>query len=71
MIASYLLSRLSKITNLEDTRQYKLPIDLDSNRVNYLLNKKTISGKLFNILLTFHDRDKKFELQGDVLKMIN
>ena len=36
-LASYLLSRLSKITNPEHISQYKLIKELNSNRVNDLL----------------------------------
>ena len=42
MIASYLLSPRSKITNLENTTQFKLVKDSSSNRVNDLLKHKTI-----------------------------
>ena len=70
IIALSLLSLLSKIFILEYTRQYKLPLDHDSNRVNYLLINKTIPVTLFDTLLIFHDINKKFELQGDILKMI-
>ena len=70
IIALSLLSLLSKIFILEYTRQYKLPLDHDSNRVNYLLINKTIPVTLFDTLLIFHDINKKFELQGDISKMI-
>ena len=42
IIASYLLSPLSKITNPENTSQFKLVKVPDSNRVNDLLINKTI-----------------------------
>ena len=70
IIASYLMSTLSKITNSEHTSQFKLVKDPDSNRVNYLLISKTIPVTLYNKLLTFRDTDRKFELQGDLFKMI-
>ena len=33
-----------------------------------LLIKKTLAVTLFNNLLTFRDTDRKFKLQGDLLK---
>ena len=39
ILASYLLSPLSKITNPEITSQFKLVKDHNSNRVNHLLQK--------------------------------
>ena len=63
MIPSYLLSPLSKITNPENTSQFKLVKDPNSNRVNDLLIHNTIPGTLYNSLLTFRDTDNKFELQ--------
>ena len=68
--ASYLLSPLSKITNLEITTQFKLVEDHNSNRVNDLLIKNTIPITLHDNLLTFRDTNKVFELKGDLLKMI-
>ena len=59
---SFLLSLLSKITNAEYTKQYKLVKDPNSNRVNDLLINKTIPVVLYNSLLTFRDTDKKFEI---------
>ena len=70
MIASYLLSTLSKITNPKLTSQFNLSKDPSSNRVNYLLINKTIPATLCNKLLTIRDTDKKFELNGNLLKMI-
>ena len=69
IIASYLLSPSSKITNPEHISQFKLVKHPSSNRVNDLLLNKTITVTLYNSL-TFRDTDKKFELQGDLLKMI-
>ena len=40
------------------------------NRLNNLLINKTIPVPLYNNLLTFRNTDKKFELQGDLLKMM-
>ena len=46
IIASYLMSPLSNITNPENTTQFKLVKDHISNRVNVLLIKNTIpNGK--------------------------
>ena len=41
ILASYLMSPLSKITNPENTIQFKLVKDYNSNRVNDLLIKNT------------------------------
>ena len=70
ILASYLMSPLSKITNPENTSQFKLVKDNNSNRVNDLLIKNTIPITLYNNLLTFRDTGKEFELKGDLLKMI-
>ena len=70
IITSYLMSPLSKITNPENTSQFKLVKDHNSNRVNDLLIKNTIPITLYNNLLTFRDTGKEFELKGDLLKMI-
>ena len=68
--ASFLMSSSSKITNPEQTSRFKLIKGPTSNRVNDLLIHRTIPVTLYNNLLTFRDEDKKFELQGDLLKMI-
>ena len=65
ILASYLLSPLSKIINPENTSQFRLVKDHNSNRVNDLLIHNSIP-----ILLTFRDTNKVFELKGDLLKMI-
>ena len=70
IIASCLLSPLSKTTNPEHTSHFKPVRDPDSNRVNDLLKNETKPVALYNNLLTFRDTDKKFEIQGDHLKMI-
>ena len=70
ILATYLMSPLSKITNPENTTQFKLVKDSSSNRVNDLLIHNTIPITLYNNLLTFRDTDKEFELKGDLLKMI-
>ena len=70
ILASYLMSPLSKITNPENTSQFKLVKDSSSNRVNDLKTNKTIPITLYNNMLTFRDTGKEFELTGDLLKMI-
>ena len=70
MIASYLLSPLSKITNLETTTQFKLGKDHNSNRINDLLTHNRIPVALQNNLFTFRDTNKRLKLDGDLLKMI-
>ena len=69
-IASYLMSPLSKITNPENTIQFKLVKDSSSKRVNDLKINKTIPITLYGNILTFRDTGKQFELKGDVLEMI-
>ena len=68
ILASYLSSPLSKITNPEYTSQYKLV--RVSNRVDDLLIHNTIPITLHDNLLTFRDTGKVFELKGDLLRMI-
>ena len=70
ILASYLMSPLSKITNPENTTQFKLIKYSSSNRVNDLKINNSIPITLHNILLTFRDTNKQFELKGDLLKMI-
>ena len=70
ILACYLLSPLSKVTNIENSTQFKLVKDHNSNRVNDLLINKSISITLHNNLLTFRDTNKQFELKGDLLEMI-
>ena len=41
-----------------------------STRVNGVFIKKTLPVTLHNNLLRFRDRDKKFDLQGKLLKMM-
>ena len=69
ILTTYLMSPLSKITNPENTIQFKLIKDYNSNRVNDLLIKNT-PITLHDNLLTFRDSNKQFELKGDLLKMI-
>ena len=70
ILASYLMSPLSKITNPENTAQFKLVKESTSNRVNDLKINNSIPITLQNNLLTFRDTNKQFELKGDLLKMI-
>ena len=70
ILASYLMSPLSKITNPENTSQFKLVKDSSSNRVNDLKINKTIPITLHDNLLTFRDTNKVYELKADLLKMI-
>ena len=70
ILATYLMSTLSKITNPENASQFKLVKDSNSNRVNDLKKNKTIPITLHDNLLTFRDTTKQFALKGDLLKMI-
>ena len=70
ILASYFMSPLSKITNSENTTQFKLIKDSSSNRVNDLKINNSITITLHNNLLTLRDTNKQFELKGDFLKMI-
>ena len=70
VLATYLMSPLSKITNPENTTQFKLEKDPSSNRVNDLKIHNSIPITLHNNLLTFRDSGKVFELKGELLKMI-
>ena len=70
ILASYLMSTLSKRTNPENTSQVKLVKDHNSNKVNDLKIKNTIPITLHNNLLTLRDTGKVFKLKGDLLKTI-
>ena len=70
ILASYLMSPLSIITNPEKTTQFTLVKDSNSNRVNDLNINNSIPITLYNNMLTFRDTGKEFELKGDHLKMI-
>ena len=70
ILATYLMSPLSKITNPENTSQFKLVKDSSSNRVNDLIIHSTIPITLHDNLLTYRDSNKQFGLKGDLLKMI-
>ena len=65
-----MLSPLAKITNPDNSTQFKLIKDQNSNRVNDLLIQNTIPITFNDKLLTFRDSGKVFELKGDLLKMI-
>ena len=70
ILATYLMSPLSRITNPENSSQLKLVKDSNSNRVNDLKINKTIPITLYGNMLTFRDTNKQFELSGDLLEMI-
>ena len=70
ILATYLMSLLSRITNPENSSQFKLVKDPSSNRVNDLKINKTIPITLYGNMLTFRDTNKQFELKGDLLEMI-
>ena len=70
ILAAYLMSPLSKITNPENTTQLKLVKDSNSNSVTDLKINKTIPITFYNNLLTFRDTGEEFELKGELLKMI-
>ena len=70
LLASHLMSLFSKITNPENNTQFKFVLDSSSNRANDLLIHNTIPFTLHDILLTFRDTGKIFEVKGDLLKMI-
>ena len=65
-----MLSPLSKITNHENTSQFKLVEDSSSNRIKDLLLQSSMPITLHDSLLTFRDTGKEFELKGDTLRMI-
>ena len=70
LLASYLMSPLSKIVNLESTIQFKLGKDSSSNRVNDLKIHNSKPFTLRDNLLTFRDTRRVFEIKGDLLEMI-
>ena len=70
ILASYLLSPLSKLSHPEHTSHYELVKDPSSNRVHDMLVNKTMPVTLYDSLLIFRDTKKKFKLQGDLLSMI-
>ena len=70
ILATYLMSPLTKITNSESASQYKLVKASNSKRVIDLKINKTIPNTLNNNMLTFRDSNKQIELKGDLLKMM-
>ena len=71
ILASHLMSPLSKITNPQNTSQYKKVKVSSSNRINDLSKHNTIPITLHDNLLTFRDTGKEIELKGDLSKMIS
>ena len=70
LLATYLMSPLSKITNPAKASQFKVVKDSNSNRVYDLKKNKTIPLTLYNNMFTFRDTGEEFELKGELLKMI-
>ena len=70
ILASYLMSPLSKNTHPEKSSQFNLVKESKSIRVNDLKMNKTIPITLYNNLLTLRDTGKKLQLKGDLLKKI-
>ena len=70
IIASFLLSPLSIVTNPENKSQTKLVKDHNSNRVNDLLIHKTLPVTLYYNLLTFRDTGKDFDLKRNLFEKI-
>ena len=69
IIAFYLMTSSSKITNPENTTQFKLVKDFNSTRINDLLIHNSIPVTIHDNLLTIRDTDKIFEFKVDLLKM--
>ena len=65
-----MLFRSSKITNRENTSQFKLIKDCNSKKFKDLLIHNIKPITLYDNLLTFRDAGKIFEPKGDLLKMI-
>ena len=70
ILATYLMSLLSKISNSENFSQFILVKDSNSNRVNDLKINKTIPITLHDSLLTFRESNKQVKLKVDLLKMM-
>ena len=70
ILASYLLSLLSTISDTENTCQFNLVKFSNSNRVNDLLIHNRQPVTFYNNLFTFRDTREEFELKGDLLKML-
>ena len=71
ILASYLMSPLSKIINPKNTTQFKLVKDSNSNKVNDLNINKTIPITLYNNLLTFCDTGKKKRIKRRLIENDN
>ena len=71
ILATYLMSPLSKITTPENTSQFKLVKDHNSKRVNDSLIHNTIPITLHDNMLTFRDTSEVFVLKGDLFKNDN
>ena len=70
ILATYLMSPLSRITNPDNTTQFKLKNYSTSDRVNDLKINNSIPITLYGNILTFRDTGKNFEIKGDLLEMI-
>ena len=66
IIAPNLLSPLYKKTHPDNTTQFKLLKNPNSNRVNDLLIHNSIPIFLHHKFLTFRDTGKIFELKRDI-----
>ena len=71
VIASYLTSPQSKITNLEKTSELKLVKSPNSNKLNDLSIQNTKPVTFYYIWLTFRDTVEVYELIGGLLEMIS
>ena len=70
ILASDLMSPLSKTTTPENTSQFKLVKDSSSNGANDLLIHNTISFTLYNNMLTFHNTVRAIKIKRDLFEMI-
>ena len=70
ILATYFMSPLSKIINPENTCQFKLVKDSNSNKFKDLLLQNSMLITLHDNLLTFRDTGKEFEIKGDLLILI-
>ena len=70
ILASFLMSLSSKITDPGNSSHFKQLKDSNSNRVNDLLIENTIPITLHDNLITFRDTGKEFEIKGDLLKLV-
>ena len=70
ILTSYLLSPFFKVTNPEFKNQIKLVKDPISNTVSVLLINIALPVTLYDILFTFRDTHKKFEMEGKLLKIM-